>query len=450
MTNQIWFHKYQIIKVLGHGGTADVFLCLHTKLNTLRAIKRIRKDHILHSQLLNEAHILKNLCHSCIPTIFDFEEDAEYSYIIEEYIEGRSLKVLRNQSEHIPEKTIIEFTIQLCDLLQYLYSTHNPVLHLDLKPDNIIISENQVKLIDFGASSYKNETGKRKYSLGTKGFAAPELYSGHTPDERTDVYGIGTLIYFMVTGKSYNVTEQKRSVKNRLRNCSAPLQGIMKQCLQYYPMLRYSCVFALKKKLLDLHQKNVKVKDESRKSITIAIAGSQERIGTTHLGFLIVNYYSQKSMKALYMEKNNSDHVSSILNRYKQNKIKDGAYIVHNCYMLPGCRVPLPAQLEAYPVKILDYGKLNQDNYEDFLNSDIPLLVCGGKEWELEETEKALKLVCEKKSVRYLFNFVDGSRFREILKYMGKLTCSRIPYEPDPFVGQIGKTLSQFLDQLIE
>jgi hypothetical protein len=235
-----------------------------------------------------------------------------------------------------------------------------------------------------------------------------------------------------------------------LRNCSAPLQGIMKQCLQYYPMLRYSCVFALKKKLLDLHQKNVKVKDESRKSITIAIAGSQERIGTTHLGFLIVNYYSQKSMKALYMEKNNSDHVSSILNRYKQNKIKDGAYIVHNCYMLPGCRVPLPAQLEAYPVKILDYGKLNQDNYEDFLNSDIPLLVCGGKEWELEETEKALKLVCEKKSVRYLFNFVDGSRFREILKYMGKLTCSRIPYEPDPFVGQIGKTLSQFLDQLIE
>lgn len=450
MTDQIWFHKYQIIKVLGHGGTADVFLSLHTKLNTLRAIKRIRKDHMLHSQLLNEAHILKNLCHSCIPIIFDFEEDNEYSYIIEEYIEGQSLKVLKSQFEHIPEEVIIQFAIQLCDLMQYLYSIHNPVLYLDLKPDNIIISNKQVKLIDFGAASLKNETGKRKYSLGTKGFAAPELYSGHTPDERTDIYGIGSLMYFMVTGKSYDVTEQKWSIKDILRNCSTPLQGIMKQCLQYYAMFRYSNVSVLKKKLLDLHQKNAKAKDQSRKSITIAIAGTQERIGTTHLGILITTYYSKKFMKALYMEKNNSNHISTMLNRYKQSKMKDGVYLLHNCYMLPNFHIDLPYQLEAYPVKVFDYGKLHQDNYEDFLNADIKLLVCGGKEWELEETEKALKLVYEKEDINYLFNFVDGSRFREILKYMGKLSCYRIPYEPDPFTWQSTKTLSQFINQLFD
>ena len=450
MTDQIWFHKYQIIKVLGHGGTADVFLSLHTKLNTLRAIKRIRKDHILYSQLLNEAHILKNLCHSCIPTIFDFEEDDEYSYIIEEYIEGQSLKVLKSQFEHISEEVIIQFAIQLCDLMQYLYSIHNPVLYLDLKPDNIIISNKQVKLIDFGAASLKSETGKRKYSLGTKGFAAPELYSGHTPDERTDVYGIGTLMYYMVTGKSYDVTEQKWSIKDMLRNCSAPLQRIMKQCLQYYPMFRYSNVSVLKKKLLDLYQKNAKAKEQSRKSITIAIAGTQERIGTTHLGILITTYYSKMSMKALYMEKNDSNHISTILNRYKQSKMKDGVYLLHNCYMLPNFHIDLPYQLEAYPVKVFDYGKLHQDNYEDFLGADIKLLVCGGKEWELEETEKALKLVYEKEDIKYLLNFMDGSMFREMLKYMGKLPCYRIPYEPNPFRWQSTKTLNQFLNQLFD
>lgn len=448
MTDQLWFHKYQVIKVLGRGGTADVFLSNHSKLNTPRAIKRIRKDHILHSQLLNEAHILKNLCHSCIPIIFDFEEDDEYSYIIEEYIEGQSLKVLKSQFEHIPEEVIIQFAIQLCDLLQYLYSIHNPVLYLDLKPDNVIISEKQVKLIDFGASSFKNETSDRKYSLGTKGFAAPELYSGHMPDERTDVYGIGTLMYFMVTGRCYDVTQQKWRIKDTLGNYSTPLQGIIKQCLQYYPMFRYSNVSVLKQKLLDLNQKSAKAKNQSGKSITIAVAGTQERIGTTHLGILITTFYTKKSMKALYMEKNESCHISTILYRYQQSKSKDGVYLIHNCYMLPNYHINLPFQSETYPVKIFDYGKLHENNYEDFLKADIKLLVCGGKEWELTETEKALKMVYQNKDMKYLFNFVDGSRFREILKYMGKLPCYRIPYEPDPFEWQ-NKTLNQLFNLLV-
>src|SRR5699024_467062 len=132
---------------------SDVFLAEHIKLKDLRAIKRIRKDHILHGNLLKEAYILKNLRHSCIPIIYDFEEDDHYSYIIEQYIKGQSLQQFLGQwVGKVKESTIVEIGIQICDLLQYLYSLENPILYLDLQPNNIIISEEKVKLIDFGAS----------------------------------------------------------------------------------------------------------------------------------------------------------------------------------------------------------------------------------------------------------------------------------------------------------
>ena len=449
MTNQIWFQKYQIIRTLGQGGSADVYLAEHIKLKTLRAIKRISKSNILYEQLLNEAYILKNLRHSCIPIIYDFEEDAQNSYIIEQYIEGESLKVLRQQCQHLPEEIIIDFAIQICDLMQYLYSVDNPILYLDLKPENIIIANNVVMLIDFGASSYKNQVANRKYSLGTKGFAAPELYGGHTPDERTDVYGIGTLLYYMVTGRSYDIPLQKWSRKRTIKHCSKSLQSIIEQCLPCYLSFRYATVSVLKNKLLNLNHKKSKIKAISSKSICFAIAGTQHRIGTTHLAILITSYFTRKGREGLYVEKNNSNHISSILKRYQNIKTKSGIYRVFECNMLPAYHIEIPYIKENYSVTILDYGCLNYENLDDFLKADIKLLVSGTKEWELDETEATLRLLNGYKDVKYLFNFMDGNQFRETIKHMDKLPCYRIPYEPNPFKWKENDYLDEFIERLM-
>ena len=77
MQEEIWFGKYRIQKLLGQGGTAKVYLAEHIKLNSYRAIKIISKKHPLYDLLRNEAMILKNLRHSCIPIIYDIEEDEE-------------------------------------------------------------------------------------------------------------------------------------------------------------------------------------------------------------------------------------------------------------------------------------------------------------------------------------------------------------------------------------
>jgi serine/threonine protein kinase len=449
MKNQIWFQKYQIIKMLGQGGSADVYLAEHVKLKSFRAIKRISKDSILHEQLLNEAHILKNLKHSCIPVIYDFEEDAHFSYIIEQYIEGESLRVFRQHYRNLSEEIIISFTIQICDLMQYLYSVDNPILYLDLKPDNIIIAEKTVKLIDFGASSYKNQVTNRKYSLGTKGYAAPELYNGHIPDERTDVYGIGMLLFFMMTGKGLDVSIQKRLKREIIRSYSKRLQSIMNQCLHSYPFFRYSTVSVLKNKLLDIDPQKRQTIVHSNKSICFAIAGTQHRIGTTHLSIILSSYFTRKGKKGLYIEKNNSNHIFDILKKYQKINTKDGIYHIFDCNMLPAYQIDLPYKVEDYQVTVLDYGCLNQGNLEEFLQADIKLVVSGAKEWEIDETEEILRLLSDYKDIKYLFNFIDGKQFHDITRFMENLPCYRIPYEPNPFQWNNHESLDRFIEKLI-
>lgn len=490
MAEQIWFRKYRIIKLLGRGGSAQVYLAEHLKLKTLRAIKQISKDNILYEQLLNEAHILKNLKHPCIPVIYDFEEDAHNSYIIEQYIEGESLKVLRERQNRLFKETlIINFAVQICDLLQYLYSLDNPILYLDLKPENIIIADNEVKLIDFGASGFKNRLKDRKYSLGTKGYAAPELYTGHMPDERTDIYGIGSLLYYMVTGTVCDRQLLTGNRKDLLRPCSKPLRRVIHRSLRYNPVLRYSSVPVLKNKLSGINRKNLTGNSDGGKATSIAVAGTQHRIGTTHLAILIAAYLNEPGQEAFYMEKNDSNHILEALNQYRNIKTADGFYRLYNCNIIPaglteafftkGERPVIGASLVKgeqpvmdtslvkgfikddrqttgvfyakgnHQVTVIDYGCIHEGNLEDFCKADIRLVVAGAREWELGATKEALRLLRGEKQIRYLFNFLDGNQFRIITKHMDGLDCRRIPYEPCLFKRKRNEYLEDFIKDLI-
>lgn len=449
MQDRIWFQKYRIIKSLGRGGSAQVYLAEHIKLKTLRAIKQISKDAVLHEQLLNEAHILKSLKHSGIPVIYDFEEDAHNSYIIEQYIEGESLKAFRQKCRLLKENLIINFAVQICDLLLYLYSLDNPILYLDLKPENIIIADNVIKLIDFGASGFKNELNNRKFSLGTRGYAAPELYTGHIPDERTDIYGIGSILYYMAAGTVYDRKLSEKSRRKLLRHCSKSMQHIIYHCLRYNAVLRYSSVIVVKNKLLGINHRNQTGNFNGRESIRIAIAGTQPRIGVTHLALLITTYLNKTGSDAFYMERNDSDQIIKTLGRYQNRKTADGFYRLHNCNIIPGQAADILPVKDNFPVAIMDYGRINNSNMEDFKRADIRLIVAGGRDWELEATEETLCLLKGESKIRYLFNFINGNQFRTIVKHMEGLDCGRIPYEPDVFFWKKNKYLEDFIRNLL-
>lgn len=445
MEEPIWLSKYKIIKKLGQGGSGEVFLARHLKLNDLRAIKRISKENPLHNQLLIEANILKNLSHPCIPSIYDLEEDINYSYIIEGFIKGESLKEFCEVKKHLKENLIISIGIQICDLLLYLYSLDNPILYLDLQPANILIDKGTVKLIDFGSAIFRDKPDARRGSLGTKNFAPPESYTMIKPDEKADIYGIGALLYYMVRGTSNSVNKIKRGfVKNKENNYSKQFINIISQCMRYQRIFRIPTVNILKNKLSRLNRISLSGSQISNKSLQITVAGAQKRIGTTHLAILITSYLDNLGVSGYYAEENNAGHMQFFLAGKEDLRSKEGIIRMRNCNILPKSYI-LQFTNDIDKIVIKDYGVITHENKADFLAGDIKLLVLGGKEWESEYRRRAVNLLNDNKDIIYLFNFLDGYQFGRQLKEIPGETILRIPYAPDPFYKPGNEYLDDFL-----
>lgn len=432
MQQEVWFHKYQILGLLGRGGTAKVYLAEHIKLNSYRVIKCISKKHPLYEQQRNEAFILKNLKHSCIPIIYDIEEDEEGSYIVEQYLEGETLKDYVMTRGCLRDDIIIQFGIQLCDLIHYLHSTYRPILYVDLKPDNIIVSGDTLKLIDFGSALYQDELHKEQQYAGTRGYAAPELYRRNKADERCDVYGIGMLLYYMATGELIQSKKMQFDNIDHAGDCGVYLKNIINHCLKFNPSQRYASVRRLSKDLSVVSQKSLFQK-ESKQTIVIAIAGAQHRIGTTHLALRLSNYAISKGLRCLYQEHNDSGDVHLMKSRFEEVDYQNGIYRIHKIPMSAYQKEHHP-DTEGYQIVVKDYGCLTKDKLIDFMGCEAKLLVLGAKEWELEFSEKALSMVTEYKDIFYLFNFMDGIQFQKVMKSMNHRNSYRIPYEPNPFL----------------
>lgn len=431
MQQEVLFQKYRIIRLLGQGSTAKVYLSEHIKLKSYRAIKCISKNHPLYHSQINEALILKNLKHSCIPIIYDIEEDDENSYIVEQYLEGETLKEYVLRRGVVREGIIIRFTIQLCDLIEYLHSLEKPVLFIDLKPDNIMVSEGILKLIDFGSARWLENSAEKQEITATRGYAAPELYSNKRIDERCDVYGIGMLLYYMVTGTTVSKNSTQMDNIDQYKTCSKQLKHIINHCLKFNPSQRMASCVLLKKQLSAIMRKK-KSTYEARSSIVIAIAGAQPRIGTTHLSFRLCNYFTRQKIICLYQEKNTSGCMRAIINSYEKIDEKEGIYEIEGMQMLPNEPNISSNDLD-YGIIIQDFGVLKEKNKAEFLEAEIKLLVLGAKDWELNYDEQALSMLAECKDICFLFNFLDGKQFQHVLKSMGGRRCYRIPYEPDPY-----------------
>lgn len=447
MQQEIWFQKYRILGLLGRGGTSKVYLAEHIKLNSYRAIKFISKSHPLYELQLKEAIILKNLKHSCIPIIYDIEENEEGSYIVEQYLEGDTLKDYVEKNVAIEEDIIIQLAIQLCDLIHYLHSIKRPILYLDLKPENIILMGMTIKLIDFGSALFQDEIYDNQSYYGTQGFAAPELYYSKKADVRCDVYGIGSLLYFMATGHAISEYRTANENIDMIGNYSKRLKNIINHCLKLYPSGRYTSVEQLKKQLSAV-QKKQKLNKGSSQSLTIAVAGTQTRIGVTHLSFRLCTYFIQQKRNCLYIESNDTGCIKRMMNCYEDVKDNHGIIKIQGIPILKEFPVG-QSDCNVYPITVTDYGVLTEENLAEFLKAKVKLLILGAKDWELKYAEEILKMVAEYKEIAYLFNFTGGRLFRRISKSMDKGNSFRIPYEPDPFAKTTNENGKELFDEIL-
>jgi serine/threonine protein kinase len=187
---------------------------------------------------LDVHNALKSIRHKNLPQIHHVIENENGYTVIEEYIHG---EVLTREAGHVSEPQAYDYFTQLCDVLEYLHSREVPVIHRDIKPDNIIRSNDGViKLIDFNAAKeYKHWKTEDTVTMGTKNYAAPEQHGYAMTDARTDIYGLGATMFHLLTGTCYNPAVGFNGYNGKFL-------PVIKKCLQIDPANRYADVRALR------------------------------------------------------------------------------------------------------------------------------------------------------------------------------------------------------------
>jgi len=266
MENAVLKERYRIIKTIKAGGMGMVYLAEDIPEKKLRAIKVMFNQGEASEQQLyaikrfrEEAEILARLDHPNIPSITDYFTDKGNYYLVMDYIKGEDLEsFLRKCNLQVPEKFVVIWAVQLCDVLSYLHNHKpHPILYRDLKPANVILKseESRIFLIDFGIARVINPVkDTQKTAVGTEGYAPLEQYKGN-PEPRSDVYALGATMHHLLTGIvpipfSFQPIRQVRDW------LSSDLEKIVMKALENEIDKRYASAKEMKEQLLNFCKEN--------------------------------------------------------------------------------------------------------------------------------------------------------------------------------------------------
>lgn len=399
----VLFDKYFVLGTLGTGGTGRVLLAKHIYLGVKRAIKVIDKGDVSKECFYQETSILKNLSHSGIPVICDVEEDDRSYYIIEEYIEGQSLSAFF-QDNLCDMFTILNIGIQICRIIEYI---HGKVLHLDIKPQNIIYCNGIVHLVDFGSSIELN-SGVRTYHTGTNHYSSPELISGQSLDVRSDIFSFGKVMQYMFNQAGIHMDDG--------------VNEIILRCVDENKDMRFTSISPVLKYLMRVRDNMSGKQIISQSVLKIRIVGAKSGAGATHFAVMVCSWLNSKGIKSAYVGEMLTGQGGTVLREVKGicpvvNKVGD-----------------IICDVNEYSIMIEDKGDSKIKSEEDYI---LNILVAGGKSWEIANTARRIKefeqCLCEEHSqLVVVFNFLNENQHKRIDKDFDLVSYS-VPYSPDPY-----------------
>lgn len=433
--------RYEPVSCLSDKPSKKVLLVNQKRLGIKRVVKIIKKDSPLYRVHIKEADLLKNLNHPCIPSLIDIEEDEESIYLIEEYKEGISFRqVLKEHS--LSKELFLKTFIGVCSVLIYLHN-EKKVIHADLKPENVIISENQISLIDFEGAAVNAD-----FSFFTPEYCAPEGASEHIADVKTDIYALGCMM-----------KEALLSTGNISGNTEGVLLKLAGDCMSDRRACRIKKVSDILKVLQKLNSSK-QIKSHNNPSRIITVAGTAENVGTTFVSLTLGRLLRDRGYRTLYLEKNTSGMV-------KRAAADAGAeYSGERLFSLFGNElVPEDWEdfwertaMERYRNIIKDFGRLSEQNADAFLAGETRILVSGSSEWDSGELVNSIRLaedfhmegtlLClinpsEKKHISMFFNVLREKGLGEHVKLLS------MPYLPEKAASKNNRKTRKMLGDIL-
>ena len=199
--------------------------------------KQTHKIYVMKVRRQFNQQVYMQLLHHHVPNtpeIVDVLEDQDQLIVIEEYISGRNLQEILDDSGAFPQQQALDIICQLCHILRELHTFSPAIIHRDVKPSNIILTENStIKLLDMNAAKQCHADKTQDTDLiGTVGYAAPEQFGFGSSTVATDIYAVGVLLHMLLTGDVHTPV-------------SGTLGKIIRKCTQIDPQARYASIDAL-------------------------------------------------------------------------------------------------------------------------------------------------------------------------------------------------------------
>lgn len=253
-------NRYVIKQHISGTNMSNVYIAFDNDRREEVVVKECSGDDLENKEMIErEARFLSELDHSKIVCIKDYFicSDSQFRqkfYIVMEKIEG---KTLEQQKGQLRIREIIHISIKLCKVINYLHVTSKPtIIHRDIKPRNIMVLEDgSIRLIDFGTARFYRSNKRDTFAVLTEGFAAPEQYYGEST-VRSDIFGIGATMYYMLTGRKVDYVQPGRGFKKSVtppqyinRKVSQGLNNVIMKAIAFDQKNRYQSVNDLKKDL---------------------------------------------------------------------------------------------------------------------------------------------------------------------------------------------------------
>lgn len=199
-------NRYEILEKIGNGGMATVYKAMDTVLKRYVAVKVLREEFTTDEEFIRrfntEAQSAASLAHPNIVSIYDVGMDDNIYYIVMELIQGKTLKQIIDEDGVLPWKWSLNIAIQIASALEVAHK--NNIVHRDIKPHNIIITEDGVaKVTDFGIAKAVSNSTITAFgtTIGSVHYFSPEHARGGYTDAKSDLYSLGVVMYEMLTGR---------------------------------------------------------------------------------------------------------------------------------------------------------------------------------------------------------------------------------------------------------
>jgi len=460
--------RYRILSILGSGGMSHVYEAEDLKLpGKIWAVKESITKLPYEDNMEREAVLLTSLRHPKLPQIVDFfapDEDG-YTYLVMEYIEGLTLSDYFKQCRgKIPVEHLIDFVLQLLDVLSYLHNLKPAIIYRDLKPSNIMITpEYEVRLIDFGiARSYKAQHAEDTVKLGTAGFAAPEQYGFGQTDARSDLYGLGALMLYLMTSGAY--TEWVQGVESSIRSdVPRTYIPVARRLLRYDANERFQTAHEVRKELLRIPGVSSSRSDYQMTldggTRVIALTGVSAGAGVTHTAIAISHYLERQNFKVAVIEMSPR---SQSFSRIQQIALGGKPVASSRQFAVDGVhywkqsgRADILSLLGgSYQFIVMDLGSgQDQNRLEEFLRADLPIVIGSGAEWKQPEISAFVRSHHRYPREKWIYclPIAAADAVERVRRTLNTTSVYTLPLQLDPFDkdANMDKVFAQILGHLI-